>query len=93
VTSFSPCRGQRVVIVYLVSVPNLVQLPLPTLDGLAYPRGADGLVHQCAWCGRVLDRGGRFRIWAQLLRGDVSHGCCSNCAPILRPRVQSSSAS
>ena len=71
-TSFSPCRGQCIVIVYLVSVPNLVQLPLPTLDGLAYPRGADGLVHQCAWCGRVLDRGGRFRIWAHLLRGDVS---------------------
>jgi hypothetical protein len=85
---FSLCRGHRTVIVYVVSAPNLVQLPLPTLDGLAYPRGADGLVHQCAWCGRVLDRGGRFRIWAHLLRGDVSHGCCSNCAPILRPRTQ-----
>jgi hypothetical protein len=76
-----------------VSPPNLIQLPLPTLDGLAYPRSADGLVHQCAWCGRVLDRGGRFRIWAQLLRGDVSHGCCSNCAPALRPRVQPGSDS
>jgi hypothetical protein len=71
-----------------VPPPNLVQLPLPTLDGLAYPRAADGLVHQCAWCGRVLDKAGRFRIWAHLLRGDVSHGCCSRCAPILRPRVQ-----
>jgi hypothetical protein len=91
--SNAPCRGLCIVIVYLVSVPNLVQLVLPTLDGLAYPRGADGLVHQCAWCGRVLDRGGRFRIWAHLLRGDVSHGCCSNCAPILRPRAQSGSAS
>ena len=63
-----------------------VQLPLPTLDGLAYPRGADGLVHQCAWCKRVLDRGGRFSILAQKLRGgDVSHGMCSKCAPRLRP--------
>jgi len=66
--------------------PEHVQAPLPTLDGLAYPRAADGLVHQCAWCRRVLDRAGRFRIWAQgLLQGDVSHGMCSNCAPQLRP--------
>jgi hypothetical protein len=66
--------------------PQHVQAPLPTLDGLAYPRAADGLVHQCAWCRRVLDRAGRFRIWAQaLLQGEVSHGMCSNCAPLLRP--------
>ncbi|HEX8967463.1 MAG TPA: hypothetical protein VF937_06270 [Chloroflexota bacterium] len=65
--------------------PRLIQLPLPLLDSLAYPRAADGLVHQCAWCRRVLDRAGRFRIWAQALRGDVSHGLCSTCAPLLRP--------
>jgi len=65
---------------------RVIQLPLQTLDGLAYPRAADGLVHQCAWCWRVLDRAGRFRIWAQsLLQGDVSHGMCSRCAPLLRP--------
>ena len=68
-----------------MSRPRLVQLPLPSFDGLAYPRAADGLVHQCAWCGRVLDRAGRFRIWARALRGDVSHGLCSKCAPRLRP--------
>lgn len=68
--------------------PHLVQLPLPTLDGLAYPRASDGFVHQCAWCRRVLDRGGRFRIWARALQGDVSHGLCSNCAPLLRPRLR-----
>jgi hypothetical protein len=68
-----------------MNTPHLVQLPLPTLDGLAYPRAADGLVHQCAWCRRVLDRAGRFRIWAQALRGDVSHGMCSRCAPLLKP--------
>jgi hypothetical protein len=60
-------------------------MALPTLDALAYPRAADGLVHQCAWCRRVLDRAGRFRIWAHQLRGDVSHGVCSNCAALLRP--------
>jgi hypothetical protein len=66
--------------------PHLIQQPLPTLDELAYPRHADGLIHQCAWCRRVLDRAGRFRIWAQsLLQGDVSHGMCSSCAPLLRP--------
>ena len=66
--------------------PRLIQVPLPTLDGLAYPRAADGLIHQCAWCRRVLDRAGRFRIWAQaLLQGEVSHGMCSRCAPLLRP--------
>ena len=64
---------------------RLVQLVLPTLDALAYPRAADGLVHQCAWCGRVVDRAGRFRIHAQVLRGDVSHGLCSICAAQLRP--------
>ena len=65
---------------------RVIQMPMPTLDGLAYPRAADGLVHQCAWCWRVLDRAGRFRIWAQaLLQGDVSHGMCSRCAPLLRP--------
>jgi hypothetical protein len=74
-----------------MNLPHLVQLPLPTLDGLAYPRAADGLVHQCAWCRRVLDRTGRFRIWAEALRGDVSHGLCSNCAPLLRP-VRSAAA-
>jgi hypothetical protein len=71
-----------------VTSPHLVQMPLPTLDALAYPRAADGLVHQCAWCRRVLDRAGRFRIWAHRLRGDVSHGCCSSCAVLLRPSRQ-----
>lgn len=66
--------------------PRLIQVPLPTLDAFAYPRAADGLIHQCAWCRRVLDRAGRFRIWAgALLQGDVSHGMCSSCAPLLRP--------
>ena len=65
--------------------PDLIQPPLPTLDQLAYPRAADGMVHQCAWCRRVEDRAGRFRIWAQaLLQGEVSHGMCSRCAPALR---------
>jgi hypothetical protein len=76
-----------------MNMSRLVQLPLPTLDALAYPRAADGLIHQCAWCRRVLDKAGRFRIWAQALRGEVSHGMCSKCAPLLRPtRVVASQA-
>ena len=71
-----------------MNIPHLVQLPLPTLAALAYPRAADGLVHQCAWCRRVLDRAGRFRIWAERLRGEVSHGMCSGCASLLRPAKQ-----
>jgi hypothetical protein len=69
----------------LMNLPGHIQLPLPTLDGLAYPRAADGLIHQCAWCRRVLDRAGRFRIWATALPDEVSHGICSRCAPLLRP--------
>lgn len=69
-----------------MSRPRHVQPPLPTLDEFVYPRAADGLVHQCAWCGRVLDRAGRFRIWTPMrLQGAVSHGMCSACAPLLRP--------
>jgi hypothetical protein len=68
------------------AMPRLVQLPLPNLANLAYPRAADCFVHQCAWCRRVLNRGGRFTIWAHALHGDVSHGLCSSCAPVLRPR-------
>lgn len=65
--------------------PVHVQPPLPTLDGLAYPRAADGLVHQCAWCRRVVDRAGRFRIRAlALLQGEVSHGVCASCDLSLR---------
>jgi hypothetical protein len=62
-----------------------VQLPLPALVDLAYPRAADGVVHQCAWCQRVLDRAGRFRIPAGQLLREASHGCCSRCAALLRP--------
>ena len=87
-----PSRSTRGLLTAIVLVgrsvdfARLVQLPLPTLDGLAYPRAADGLIHQCAWCRRVLDRAGRFRIWAQALRNaEVSHGMCSKCAPLLRP--------
>jgi hypothetical protein len=68
-----------------LTTPPLVQLPLPTLAELAYPRGSDGLIRQCAWCRRVVDRRGRFRIWAHKLRGQVSHGMCATCAPLLHP--------
>ena len=62
-----------------------VQFPLPGLAEFAYPRGDDGVVHQCAWCHRVLDRRGRFRIRAGHRLDEASHGCCSICAVLLRP--------
>jgi hypothetical protein len=66
-----------------MNASSIVQLPLPSLDHVAYPRAADGLVHQCAWCRRVLDRSGRFTIPAETLRENVSHGICYKCATLL----------
>src|SRR2546428_12407838 len=65
--------------------PFLIQLPLPTLDGLAYPRGADGLIHQCAWCRRVLGRARRFRLLADEIGGGVPPGMLSRWGPPLPP--------
>ncbi|MBV9355868.1 MAG: hypothetical protein JO023_10115 [Chloroflexi bacterium] len=67
-------------------MPRPIQLPLPLFANLAYPTDHSGRLRQCAWCGKVLDRYGRFRIVAPLLRAEASHGCCSVCAAALRPR-------
>jgi hypothetical protein len=49
--------------------------PLPE-----YPVDAHGFVRQCAWCRRIADAEGRYRlVEASLLRG-ASHGCCEACA-------------
>lgn len=63
----------------------LLQAPLPDFGAVAYPRGASGFVQQCAWCRKVGDRAGRFRIPAPLLLDSASHGCCSVCATVLMP--------
>jgi hypothetical protein len=51
--------------------------PDQSTDG--YPVDANGFVRQCAWCRRIADAEGRYRlISATLLRG-ASHGCCEAC--------------
>ncbi len=47
-----------------------------------YPRDAHGFVRQCAWCRRVADRYGRYRIQAKTLLAFASHGCCDLCAAL-----------
>ena len=46
----------------------------------AYPLDAHGFVRQCAWCRRVADTAGRYRILAPALIQGASHGCCRGCA-------------
>ncbi len=47
-----------------------------------YPRDAHGFVRQCAWCRRVADRSGRYRIQVKTLLEFASHGCCDLCAAL-----------
>jgi hypothetical protein len=46
----------------------------------AYPLDAHGFVRQCAWCCRVADRAGRYRLAAEAIIPGASHGCCRGCA-------------
>jgi hypothetical protein len=45
-----------------------------------YPRDLNGFVRQCAWCRRVADADGRYRLLASGLVQGASHGCCEACA-------------
>ena len=45
-----------------------------------YPRDLNGFVRQCAWCRRVADADGRYRLLALALVQGASHGCCEACA-------------
>jgi hypothetical protein len=45
-----------------------------------YPKDANGFVRQCAWCRRVADGAGRYRLAATVLIATASHGCCRGCA-------------
>jgi hypothetical protein len=51
-----------------------------TITTHEYPVDMHGFVRQCAWCRRIADANGRYRlISATLVRG-ASHGCCEACA-------------
>ena len=46
----------------------------------SYPVDESGFVRQCAWCRRVADERGRYRLIARVLLKGASHGCCEACA-------------
>jgi len=45
-----------------------------------YPVDVNGFVRQCAWCRRVADGEGKYRLLAETLLHGASHGCCEACA-------------
>lgn len=45
-----------------------------------YPRDVHGFVRQCAWCRRVADADGNYRLVSATLVYGASHGCCEACA-------------
>lgn len=45
-----------------------------------FPVDANGFVRQCAWCRRVADAEGRYRLEASGIIQGASHGCCEACA-------------
>jgi hypothetical protein len=45
-----------------------------------YPVDDTGFVRQCAWCRRVADEHGHYRLAASVLVKGASHGCCEACA-------------
>ena len=49
-------------------------------DGSSYPVDSNGFVRQCAWCRRIADADGEYRLTAPAtLLYDASHGCCAAC--------------
>jgi hypothetical protein len=45
-----------------------------------FPVDDHGFIRQCAWCCRVADHAGRYRLDAATLIPGASHGCCEACA-------------
>ena len=52
--------------------------PAPRDD--SYPVDINGFVRQCAWCRRIADAEGHYRLVASTLIHGASHGCCEACA-------------
>ena len=51
-----------------------------TSDTFDYPVDDHGFVRQCAWCRRIADHAGRYRLFSPSLVVGASHGCCDACA-------------
>jgi hypothetical protein len=49
-------------------------------DSDGFPVDLNGFVRQCAWCRRIADAEGRYRLYAATLIKGASHGCCEACA-------------
>jgi hypothetical protein len=49
-------------------------------DNQQFPVDVNGFVRQCAWCRRIADDAGRYRLLATTLIQGASHGCCEACA-------------
>ena len=47
---------------------------------MCYPVDENGFVRQCAWCRRIADERGHYRLIAHKLVSGASHGCCEACA-------------
>ena len=45
-----------------------------------YPVDINGFVRQCAWCRRIADADGLYRLASASLVHGASHGCCEACA-------------
>lgn len=63
-----------------MSVLSLPAIGPVTLAEPAFPRDVYGLIRQCAWCRRVADADGAYRLRAEHLIASASHGCCAACA-------------
>jgi hypothetical protein len=46
----------------------------------SYPVDTHGFVRQCAWCRRIADTDGQYRLLSATLVQGASHGCCEACA-------------
>ncbi|HEX8966879.1 MAG TPA: hypothetical protein VF937_03300 [Chloroflexota bacterium] len=57
-----------------------------------YPLDTNGFVRQCAWCRRIADAEGQYRLVATTLVHGASHGCCEACAIRFLGRGASGSA-
>ena len=52
----------------------------PTHDTSGFPVDLNGFVRQCAWCRRIADADGQYRLVSASLVHGASHGCCEACA-------------
>jgi hypothetical protein len=52
----------------------------PDLSPQGYPVDRHGFVRQCAWCRRIADGDGQYRLISATLVLGASHGCCEACA-------------